>query len=414
MPLLILSLLACAGKDASDDSAQALSDVSYHGDVRPLLEKHCTRCHEEGGLGVGDFTDEAHVTAFADRMLARAEAGTMPPTVSDPECHDFAGSDQMTLDDAELGVLQAWVEGGLEMGSPADYSAPEIVEPALVDADMELMMQAAYSPSWWDEGNPGNEYRCFVLDPGEPEDFFITAMHPVIEQASIAHHAVLFLAPRRDLDERWTGDAGYDCIGGGGPEDGIIAAWAPGMVPVEFGEGYGLRVSSDEVLILQMHYFRSSADADGLQDLSGYALRTAPSVDKEIFLAPLGIFDFAIPAGAESYTDADSFPNNYYNLNIHGVFPHMHRLGTSYSMTLEDEDGDETCVVAGDYDFDNQLFYMFEEPIEFDVGTTAHYECTWDNSAENPDRVTETPVTTHYGERTDEEMCYFFTYVSGG
>ncbi|MCB9743596.1 MAG: hypothetical protein H6740_13430 [Alphaproteobacteria bacterium] len=413
MLLLALSLLACDGDKSPVDSSSN-AEVSYHGDVRPLLEKHCTRCHEDGGLGVGDFTDEDHVLAFADRMLARASEGTMPPTVSEPECHDFLGSDQMTLDDAELSVLERWVEQGLAMGDPADYVAPEIVEPALEGADLELMMQAAYTPTWWDEANPGNEYRCFVLDPGVDGDFFITGMHPIVDQVSIAHHAVLFTADRSALSEQWTDPAGYDCIGGGGPEDGIIAAWAPGMVPVEFQDGYGLRVPDSQVLVLQMHYFRSGPDADNRPDLSGYALRTAPAVQREIYMVPLGIFDFAIPPDNASYTDSDTFTNNFYDLVIHGVFPHMHRLGTSYSVTLDYGGGEEQCVVAGDYDFDNQLFYMFEEPINFEAGTTVRYECTWDNSAENPERVTDEPVTTRYGERTDEEMCFFFTYISAG
>ena len=55
----------------------------------------------------------------------------------------------------------------------------------------------------------------------------------------------------------------------------------------------------------------------------------------------------------------------------------------------------------GSYDFSNQLTYQWPEPIDFRPGDRLEYSCTWDNH--NGDSV----VT--YGERTDEEMCFFFT-----
>ena len=55
--------------------------------------------------------------------------------------------------------------------------------------------------------------------------------------------------------------------------------------------------------------------------------------------------------------------------------------------------------------------YMFKEPVRVENGSTIHIECTWDNSASNPNQYSDPPQTVYYGERTDEEMCFSFTYV---
>jgi hypothetical protein len=67
--------------------------------------------------------------------------------------------------------------------------------------------------------------------------------------------------------------------------------------------------------------------------------------------------------------------------------------------------------VKGDYDFDNQMTYQFTDPVTFASGDTIEFSCNWNNSTSNPGLSTE-PKETAYGERTDEEMCYFFSFVA--
>jgi hypothetical protein len=63
------------------------------------------------------------------------------------------------------------------------------------------------------------------------------------------------------------------------------------------------------------------------------------------------------------------------------------------------------------YNFDNQLTFMYKEPFAVNGGDTLGFECTWDNSAENPDQFYDTPQDIRYGERTDEEMCFVFALI---
>ena len=82
---------------------------------------------------------------------------------------------------------------------------------------------------------------------------------------------------------------------------------------------------------------------------------------------------------------------------------------------MEIEDRKDGCLVRSDvYDFSNQLTYAFTEPVDVKQDEVIGWSCTWNNSTSNPDRPFDEPRETFYGERTDEEMCFFFTLVEKG
>jgi hypothetical protein len=113
----------------------------------------------------------------------------------------------------------------------------------------------------------------------------------------------------------------------------------------------------------------------------------------------MGIFGFQIPANTEGFTFSDSYVLPV-GLTVHSVFPHMHQLGRSYEVNVDDE-----CLIRGDYDFDNQLPYTFKDPVKVEPDARIEVSCTWDNDTEE---------VVRYGERTDEEMCFAFAMLSLG
>jgi hypothetical protein len=275
-------------------------------------------------------------------------------------------------------------------------------------------MAYPYSPTFEDTNNPGNEYRCFVLENKATESFFVTGFAPVLGVPEIIHHIVVFLADKDDELPGYDEETGVDCIDNVGVNaDRMLAAWAPGLLPVRLPEGRGIQVRANQNLVVQMHYFNNGA-YDGTPDQSGYALETAASVDVPLVMFPAGANGFNIPAGAESHTHTESFtlPSGVGG-KIYTTFPHMHVLGSGYNLSIERADGSETCVIHGDaYDFDNQLSYALKEPIPVGGGDTIRQTCTWNNSPSNDDLIHDPPLPTSYGERTDEEMCFTFMLAS--
>lgn len=398
---------AADGADGSDgsDGSGATAEVSFYADVQPILQQHCVRCHQEGGLGPGDFTDPAVVTALAPAIVGAVESGRMPPPVSDPDCQDYVGSEYLSISDDSKQVLASWLDLDTPMGDPADAPDPVVIDTNLVAPDIVIEMPEPYAPTFSDDRNPGNEYRCFVVDPGEAAGQYITGLAPVIGAPELVHHIVLFTVDPDDLDEDYYDPQGFNCIDGMGGDstDGMIAAWAPGMLPLELPDGTGIEVPESRLLVMQMHYFSNGTAPGEVFDQSAYAFHLSPSA-APAFVAPIGSYGFSIPAGDANYSHGGSLTNDFFGVDLVATFPHMHELGTEYDLRIQHEDGSETCLSQGGYDFNNQLTYQFREPIEFGVNDTLNWSCTWDNSEGTSD--------VGFGERTDEEMCYFFTVIA--
>ncbi len=398
-----------------DTDGEPETTTSWYADISPLLQTHCTRCHYEGGLGTGDFYDYETASAFAEIMLAAIDAQEMPPATSDPECRDYVGSEHLNLPDEGRALLATWLKEGTPEGDPADAVTVELISEELQDPNLELRIAEPYTPTFSDSANPGNEYRCFVLDHGQTEDFYLNTMAPIVTEHAMTHHAVLYSASS-SIPDSLSGPEGFSCING---EEyryirEFLAGWAPGSLPVELPEGVGIKVDADEKFILQMHYFDPGTLEEGTSDQPGYAFQIETEVEKEAWVETLGIYGFNIPAGDDHYTASGSSTVPFaYDLTLYSVFPHMHVLGSGYTMSLTHEDGTEECILSADaYDFENQLQYRFSEPLALPGGSRLNYECVWNNSTSNPDLINNPPEDTRYGERTDEEMCFFFSLMS--
>ncbi len=418
VPLVALALSGCAASGGpegpgGDDDDDASRTLTYYEDVEPIVDRWCARCHRPNGTGSVDFTDPGLVALLAEPMLARIDAGEMPPPVADPDCRPYWGHEELTLPVEARDTLAAWIDQGKEMGDPALSTASGgAMNLELEDADLEVRLEAPYTPTFTDPSDPGNEYRCFALDHGRDEDFYITGMAPLLDAEKLVHHIVLFRLSESSIWDGYDPAVGIDCI-----DDmdesviGMIAGWAPGAVPIELPQGTGIKILANQRIGIQIHYYQNGEE--GLSDQTGYAFRTATDVQDEVRMVPIGTTGFTIPAGDGDFTRSGnwSMPLGIAPV-LHGVFPHMHVLGKRFSMWRQAADGSEECIVdMPSYDFDNQQSYLFEWPLELEPDDRVHFSCTWDNSAENPDQFYDPPQDIRYGERTDEEMCWGFTFV---
>ncbi len=388
-----------AKPDAVTEDSGTVEVVTWHGDIEPLLQSRCVRCHSPDGQAPGDFTDVATVELLAEPILAAVEDGTMPPPVSDPDCRPYVGAELMRLDDAEKARVRAWVDNGLVRGTPG-AAAMEILPARLESPDAIIWMPEPFTPTFQDLDEPGNEYRCFLLDPSEHAGRYITAIGPEVGDPGLMHHIVLSTVSRDDVDERHLDPSGWDCINGspGIDTDEMIAGFAPGTQPLVLPPGTGLQIPEDSYLLLDMHYF-ANPDAVGRSDQTGVALNLADTVEKPLSMVTLGTFRFEIPAG-DGAARAEESLRIRQDFELYTMLPHMHELGSAYGVSVSHQSGDESCVIRGDYSFDNQIAFLFEEPLSVEAGDEMDFHCQWDNSSGSTD--------VYYGERTDEEMCFFF------
>lgn len=157
--------------DLSRLPAAAEKSVVFHEDIKPILEKHCLRCHgperpksgfrldtREAAMRGGDWgvnivegrSEESNVVLYSAHLIEDME---MPPS---------GKGDRLT--DVEIGLLRAWIDQGVDWTDPTgDGPATEIAfEPAVqfitVDGN-----ERVFREHWWgQEGWVGGVNRLNV------------------------------------------------------------------------------------------------------------------------------------------------------------------------------------------------------------------------------------------------------------
>ena len=399
--MLVSLLLACATGTATD-SADAQIDPSvptWGADVAPIVERSCSGCHHEGGLGTGDFTTYAAARPMAGAMASALGASRMPPPAMDPTCRSYVGHERLVLTAEETALVTAWAEGGAPEGDPIDALTPPSI--SLDGADVEVTLPIAHTVA---PDTDGNEYHCQVLENPFTEPTYITGFDVLVDQPAVVHHTLLAIDYGGDAGAG-SGESdltdGWDCRNPIAEDDwGILHAWAPGMEPTAFEDG-GLLVNPGDQIVLQMHYYAKPSDV-GTIDQSGYRFRTAPKVTHTIAMAPMGPTGFRIAAGEVEDATEDYLNDYNVDITVYGVFPHMHTLGQGYESTLQNADGSTTCLArANAWDFGHQMTYLYDEPAIWHKGETLTTRCTYDNTTDS---------TVTYGEGTNQEMCFFLFY----
>lgn len=400
MVVFLSTILACNSAKTETDFT-----VTYYDDIQPIMAQHCTRCHSDAGLGVGDFTDRETVETLSDMMLNSMSNGTMPPPSSDPDCRDYQGSEYFSVPQETQDTFARWIEGEKIVGTarpfPETFLSSEIDNP-----DVRVQMAEPYVPTYIREDESGNEYRCFVLDTTELEEKFITEVGSKVQSTKQMHHITLSFVDKEEVvGDEYFDPQGWDCIDAGSsgfPSDHIFSGFAPGSTPMKLPEGAGFWFDSDKYIVMSMHYVWAP-DAEGEADQTEIQFNVQEQVDNELYMFTLGVQEFEIPPNSVGYSDSQIIPASFTGpFTIYSVLPHMHQMGSQFDLFLNHPDGSETCGLSGDYSFDNQLGYLFKEPIKVNETDLITLSCTWDNP---------TDQTVRYGERTDEEMCLFFAMV---
>ena len=65
------------------------TEVTFHKDVEPILQKNCLGCHREGKIGGFSLVQYEEAKPQAGMMAAQVEAGLMPPwgAQDTEDCH---------------------------------------------------------------------------------------------------------------------------------------------------------------------------------------------------------------------------------------------------------------------------------------------------------------------------------------
>lgn len=407
--LLFFSLAAgCNGKDAEEAEAP-----TYTRDVAPIVDSRCAGCHEVGGIAPFSLTTYDEVSLYADLVARSVADRLMPPAQPADGCATYTPDPSLTQD--EIDTITRWADAGAPEGDPADATE---VAPRQDPAEIDRVDLAIQLPEPYVVTEPGNEYRCFVVDWPEERDVYVTGVGVEPGNPAIVHHVIAYLFPSESVATIEALDAadegpGYACYGGPliertGDRPAWLGGWAPGGTGRNMPEGSGILVEAGSKLVIQVHY-HADDNAVPATDQSSLLVKVDDAVETPGEMVPFTDFDWVlaenmpIPAGSDDlvYTTSTAWAED---ARIYDVGLHMHTLGRAGSLKIQHSDGSETCLLDMDtWDFDWQLAYRLDAPALLAAGDSLSLSCVFDNP---------TDVEVNWGENTEDEMCLGVLYMT--
>lgn len=430
LALLLLAALAVAGCAPSDEGPAGPRDVgpsvprdggpdtgprmvvTYREHVAPIVFAHCVRCHTLGAIAPFPLDDWTNAARNAVRMAEATRERRMPPYYADNSGSCRTHRDANWLEEADIRTIEAWAADPLHPEGDTTIPLPTPILPATLaaaDVDATIDLGFDFTPAGDDGAMDLDELRCFLVDPGNATDMFVTGYQVVPGDRRVVHHVIVYepdADPTADAATLEAEDArsGWRCDGGARLPATPIVLWAPGVGATRFPTGTGLRLAGGRRVVLQIHY---NITPGAFPDRTRVQLELAASVPAEAALISVSDPALALAPRMPSVSTTRSVPVPADGF-VWGILPHMHQRGVEMRVDISGTPtGDECLLQTVHWDFLWQQAYFFDAPLAVTGGggrrvtITCRYDTTMDDG-----------VIT-WGEQTSDEMCLSFVYATG-
>ena len=382
-------------------------------DVQGVLNTHCSKCHG----AVPQYGAPMSLLTYADLQAPSKTDATKKvfQRVSE-RIHDLQrpmppASAQPALSADGRAKLDAWIaagaaQGGAEGCAPittaaagggalplAGSAAPPIATPidkGAVDADgwpadcaehYKFLSSAAGGGKYAVPAGQPPYVNHSIPAPWGAGEKQALRFKPVIDNAKVIHHFILYAA-----------------------DGSFVNGWAPGDEGITLPTGVGLIMPAGNYR-LEVHYNNTTGSMQ--MDQSGVEMCVAkaprPNAAAVHWLGSLGI---AVPAHGMQTLNATCKPSiSKGPVHLISVSPHMHRTGMHAKMVLNRMGGTPMVLHDAAFSFDDQQKYSLPEDgsavdVQVKAGDTITTTCTYSND-------TNSLIT--FGTNTENEMCFFFT-----
>ncbi len=410
-----MRILVCLS--AVSATLMAAPAVTFHKDVMPVLQRNCQGCHRPGETAPMTFLNYKETRPWAKAIKQAVQTKKMPPWFADS---GVKFHNDRSLAKADLDVLVAWADTGAAEGNPKDAPAPVTFAEgwSMGKPDQVFEMPDAFNvPA---EGTVA--YQYVVLPTGFTEDKWVTAVEARPSNRAVNHHIIAFI---REPGSNWLAGAKPGVIftpdqlprvegqrrgGGGGGlfQAEYLVGYAPGTMPERYLPGQAKLIKAGSDLVLQLHY---TATGKAGADRSKIGVKFATEKPKErVMTLAAAEGRFTIPAGADNHR-VDAALTLQGDAKLIGLAPHMHVRGKAFEMRLAQPDGTKTELLHMRWDFNWQLFYELDQPLQLTKGSKIEASAWFDNSANNkfnPDPTKD----VKWGDQSWEEMMIGFFNIT--
>lgn len=410
-------LIACASERASERTNESTNEdrrdsaaetVEYFRDVEPILHAQCTGCHREDGNAPFALDGYPRAAANAHAIASATRARRMPPwpPQANDDCPPLVGA--RGLAEREIALLEAWAQSGAPEGERAQQASDQPVRAQALDELGAVAARLQASEPYVPRARV-DDHRCFPVDPELQADRYLTAYAVREDVPGIVHHVQLWAVDDPVVDAQLDAlDAadpgpGYACPQGHAIPARYVSVWAPSEPVRRHPEGTGVLLGAGRRMVIQIHYH----DRLGLElpDHTAIELELAERVAKPASLWTVSNGDILLaPGQARSTVRALAPVPADAPVQLWGVRPHMHSLGSSARIGVR-EGSDAQCLLAVPrWEPAWQLMYFYPSPIELAPSALLEVECNYDTRAQTE--------SIRYGIGTADEMCFGFFYVT--
>ncbi len=386
--------------------------VTFNRDIAPIVFRSCATCHRPGEAAPFSLLNYSDVKKHARQIAEVTQSRAMPPWLPEPQKLKFA--DELRLADAEINLIQRWVEQGAVEGDPADLPPqPKFVEgwrlgkPDLVlTANKPLTLPPSGTDTYWN----------FIFPVPIQETRWVKAVEIRPGDKRYVHHANI-LVDRAGSSRKRETEPG---AGFGGMEiriesqvfdpDSHLLFWKPGTIPYVEPEGMALRLDKGTDLILNTH-LQPSGKPEVIQPSIGLYFTPHPATKLPMLLQLENDAKLDIPPGQKDFLVTDDFTLPI-DVELLAIYPHAHYLGKDIQAFATMPDGTrKTLIHIPHWNLNWQAVYRYAEPVRLPKATKVSLRYVYDNSDENPLNPNHPPARVKGGNRSSDEMCHLWLQV---
>ena len=409
-------------------SAQQAKQVTFNKDVSPILQSKCQSCHEPGSIGPMSLVTYQDARPWARSIKTRVESRQMPPWHIDRSVGIQHFKNDMSLTDAQIATIVAWVDGGAVQGDPADFKAKPVAKdlfwmgerdgygpPDLVIKAPEQTMPAVHQDVWW---RPISE-----IPVTEPRWVKMVEIRPSnVASRKILHHSIAYhiLNP----DNAGAVNTGVAVGGFGLTADAVdtvrmrpqLMEWAIGKGYDRFMEGTGKLVQPGEKISWDQHIHAAGEAITGGSELGIWLYPKGQEPTKRSYLTFFSGLDkgaAGLDIPPNSIAHSEGFNVLRENTIITNFQPHFHLRGKAMLVEAIFPDGrSQTVSYVKDFNFNWMTNYIYKDeaaPV-FPKGTIIHVVAWYDNTKANKSNP-DPEQWVGWGDRTVDEMCHAWMNV---
>jgi hypothetical protein len=366
---------------------ETTTTVTFNKDVLPILQKNCQACHRPGEVAPMSLLTYKDARPWAKSIRTAVVTRQMPPWFADPAYGHFANT--KALSDADIKTLVAWADTGTLEGNPKDAPAPRVFHEGWnLQPDMVIEMPK-------DVPLPATgtiNYKSILVKANFPEDRWVVAAELRPGNNAAVHHMRAIVRPpnsgwMKDAVPGIAYEAGDPEVGRQAADSDLLGKFNPGLGAQDFSEFESAKfVPKGSDIVFSMHYTAIGKETTDRSKLGLVFAKAPPKVRYFVSDGPTAS-NLAIPAGAEN-AEVVSEMTAQEDTRLVYLQPHMHLRGKDYEVRLMFPNGKTETIFKAKWDFNWQLGYDLDKPIDIPKGTRivgiAHYDNSVNNKF-NPD-----------------------------